>query len=125
LTCMHKPVMVLAPVDMLILSVENNGNPDSDIRGGRYIWALDPLRDRIIYFAHLNEIRAASGTFFRAARGRGDKVSRRSQPKPCVILSHRIDKGRDLSTFAINPNICWFKTNAGVIYLQTGLAARG
>jgi peptidoglycan LD-endopeptidase LytH len=59
----HKPVMVIAPADLLILSVEREWEPDSEIRGGRYIWALDPLEDRIFYFAHLNEIRTTAGAF--------------------------------------------------------------
>lgn len=62
----RKPAAVLAPVDLLVLSVEKDWNPDSDIRGGRYIWALDPLRDLIFYFAHLNEVQANGGAFCRA-----------------------------------------------------------
>ena len=61
----HRPVMILAPVDLLILSIEANWNTDSETRGGRYIWALDPLHDRIFYFAHLNEIRTNAGAFCR------------------------------------------------------------
>jgi len=60
------PVAILAPVDLLILSVEKDWQPNSGIRGGRYIWALDPLQDRIFYFAHLNEVRTSGGAFCRA-----------------------------------------------------------
>jgi peptidoglycan LD-endopeptidase LytH len=59
----QKPVKVLAPVDLLILSVERNWESDSEQRGGRYIWALDPLHDRIFYFAHLSETLAKAGDF--------------------------------------------------------------
>jgi peptidoglycan LD-endopeptidase LytH len=59
----HKPVQVLAPVDLLILSVERKWESNSKLRGGRYCWALDPLHDRIFYFAHLNEILAEAGAF--------------------------------------------------------------
>ncbi len=62
----HKPVNVLAPVDLMILSAESDWKPDSGIRGGRYIWAMNPLRDRIFYFAHLNEVRVAAGAFCQA-----------------------------------------------------------
>jgi peptidoglycan LD-endopeptidase LytH len=58
-----KPAKVIAPVDLLILSVERKWESNSDLRGGRYIWALDPLHDRIFYFAHLNEILADAGAF--------------------------------------------------------------
>jgi peptidoglycan LD-endopeptidase LytH len=62
----HKPALILAPVDLLILSVERNWEPDSEIRGGRYVWALDPLQDHIFYFAHLNEIHTSAGAFCKA-----------------------------------------------------------
>jgi peptidoglycan LD-endopeptidase LytH len=60
-----KPAMVVAPVDLLIMSAEREWEPGSNIRGGRYIWALDPLQDRIFYFAHLNEIMVNAGAFCR------------------------------------------------------------
>jgi peptidoglycan LD-endopeptidase LytH len=59
----RKSAMVLAPVDLLILSVERKWESNSDLRGGRYIWALDPLHDRIFYFAHLNKILTDAGSF--------------------------------------------------------------
>ncbi len=62
----HLPVPIVAPSDLLILSAETEWAPGSDIRGGRYIWALDPVRDQIIYFAHLNDVRVQAGVFCRA-----------------------------------------------------------
>lgn len=61
-----KPVMVLAPVDLLILSVACDWESGSEIRGGRYVWALDPLQDQIYYFAHLNEVNARAGVYSKA-----------------------------------------------------------
>jgi hypothetical protein len=58
-----KPVLVLAPVDLLILSAVSDWQPASESRGGRYVWALDPLHDRIFYFAHLNEIYVKAGAY--------------------------------------------------------------
>jgi peptidoglycan LD-endopeptidase LytH len=63
--------MIVAPVDLLILSAENDWAPGSSIRGGRYVWALDPLQDRIFYFAHLNEIRTNPGVFCAAGSAIG------------------------------------------------------
>jgi peptidoglycan LD-endopeptidase LytH len=62
----RKQVAVLAPVDLLILNVYRDWKPGSEIRGGRYVWALDPLHDQIFYFAHLNEIHTQSGAFVKA-----------------------------------------------------------
>jgi peptidoglycan LD-endopeptidase LytH len=61
-----KPVAIVAPVDLLILSIEETWNPDSQIRGGRYVWALDPIQDQIYYFTHMNTIAAPAGDFLKA-----------------------------------------------------------
>jgi peptidoglycan LD-endopeptidase LytH len=61
-----KPVAIVAPVDLLILSIEETWNPDSQIRGGRYVWALDPIQDQLFYFAHMNTIDAHAGAFLKA-----------------------------------------------------------
>ena len=67
-----KPVSVLAPVDLLILSAESDWKPNSEIRGGRCVWALDPLHDQIFYFAHLNEIHVRPGAFCKAGSAIGN-----------------------------------------------------
>ncbi|NLD38114.1 MAG: M23 family metallopeptidase [Desulfatiglans sp.] len=61
-----KPVSVIAPVDILILSVETAWEQGSEIRGGCYIWALDPVHDQIIYFAHLNDVLVRPGSIIKA-----------------------------------------------------------
>lgn len=61
-----KPVAIVAPVDLLILSTEDIWAPGSQIRGGRYVWALDPSRDQMFYFAHMNTIAAHAGDFLAA-----------------------------------------------------------
>jgi hypothetical protein len=61
-----KPVAIIAPVDILILSVEAAWDQGSEIRGGRYIWALDPLHDQVLYFAHLNDVLVKPGSFIKA-----------------------------------------------------------
>jgi peptidoglycan LD-endopeptidase LytH len=67
----HKAVTVISPVDLLVLGIERNWESNSELRGGRYIWALDPLHDRIFYFAHLNEILAQAGAFYPAGSAIG------------------------------------------------------
>jgi len=67
----RQPVPVVAPVDLLILSAENGWKPGSEIRGGNYVWALDPLQDRIFYFAHLNDIYVRAGDFCTAGSAIG------------------------------------------------------
>jgi hypothetical protein len=61
-----RPVPVLAPLDLFILSAVSDWTPESGIRGGRYVWALDPLQDRIFYFAHLDEVGVPPGIYVKA-----------------------------------------------------------
>jgi peptidoglycan LD-endopeptidase LytH len=61
-----KPVSIFAPVDLLILSANTDWDPGSKIRGGCYVWALDPMKDQIFYFAHLKEIQIQPGAFVKA-----------------------------------------------------------
>lgn len=67
----RQSVPVAAPVDLLILSAENRWKPESEIRGGNYVWALDPLQNRIFYFAHLNDVHVRIGDFCKAGSGMG------------------------------------------------------
>lgn len=67
----RQPVAVVAPVDLLILSAENGWKPESEIRGGNYVWALDPLQDRVFYFAHMNKTLVRAGDFCKAGSGIG------------------------------------------------------
>jgi len=62
----HKAVNVLAPVDVLVLSTHEEWHKGSLIRGGNYVWALDPIHDRIFYFAHLLKVEAQAGSVYRA-----------------------------------------------------------
>jgi hypothetical protein len=62
----QKPVQVLAPVDLLILGTETGWKAGSEIRGGNYVWALDPGTNLIFYFAHLDVIHVHAGSFCRA-----------------------------------------------------------
>lgn len=58
-----KPVNIVAPVDLMILSVFKDWVKGSGIRGGNYVWALDPIEDQIFYFAHLDSIFVKGGDF--------------------------------------------------------------
>jgi peptidoglycan LD-endopeptidase LytH len=67
----RKPVTVLAPVDLLILSVVDHWEPGSEFRGGCHVWALDPLQDQLLYFAHLKDIQIQAGAFAKAGSAIG------------------------------------------------------
>jgi peptidoglycan LD-endopeptidase LytH len=54
-------VGVIAPCDMLIVSTNVNWHEGSELRGGRYIWALAPQTGMLLYFAHLDSISVSAG----------------------------------------------------------------
>lgn len=54
-------VPVVAPTRLVVLSTEKEWSPGSKLRGGRYLWALAPGSDRLLYFAHLDSLIANPG----------------------------------------------------------------
>ncbi|MCK4766062.1 MAG: hypothetical protein KAW12_27940, partial [Candidatus Aminicenantes bacterium] len=61
-----KPVNLLAPVDLLVLVTYTGWKKDSHLRGGNYVWALDPRTDLLYYFAHLDKMFVRGGDFCKA-----------------------------------------------------------
>ena len=62
----RKPVSILSPVNLLVISTFISWQEGSNIRGGNYVWALDPQEDIIYYFAHLNTVLVSKGDFCKA-----------------------------------------------------------
>lgn len=56
-----KRVAVLAPTDLIVLSKQDDWEPGSALRGGKYLWALAPRSDLLLYFAHLDSVIANPG----------------------------------------------------------------
>jgi len=100
----RKPVSVLAPVDLLILSVSTRWNKGSDIRGGKYVWALDALAQRLFYFAHLDSVSSAPDTFIKAGTiigtvGRtGKNAALQRSPTHLHLMVLELD-GSDLKSY--------------------------
>jgi peptidoglycan LD-endopeptidase LytH len=61
---------VVAPIDLVVISINPQWKKGSGLRGGRYVWALSPSEDLLFYFAHLDSVSAAGGAFCRA----GEKI---------------------------------------------------
>lgn len=59
-----KPVDNVAPVNLIILSVNKSWEKNSELRGGNYIWAFNPELEMLFYFSPLGEIKVASGEFY-------------------------------------------------------------
>jgi hypothetical protein len=56
-----KAVTVVAPVNLLILSAYRDWRQGSALRGGNYVWGLDPILDQLYYFAHLDSVLVSGG----------------------------------------------------------------
>lgn len=56
-----RPVAVIAPLDLLVLSTYTQWRPGSELRGGNYVWAWYPPADLLFYFAHLAAVSVVPG----------------------------------------------------------------
>lgn len=63
-----KPVSVLAPIDLIVLSKQDSWEPGSPQRGGKYLWTLNPQSNLLLYFAHLDSIIANPGDTLRSGQ---------------------------------------------------------
>ncbi|MCX5782659.1 MAG: M23 family metallopeptidase [Elusimicrobia bacterium] len=63
---------VAAVTDMLVLSLNNDWKPGSNLRGGNYIWLINPKEKKLFYYAHLNEIFVKEGEFIKGGQVLGN-----------------------------------------------------
>jgi peptidoglycan LD-endopeptidase LytH len=61
-----EPVNVLSVCNGIVIACEPDWQTESDLRGGKYIYILDPSRDGIYYYAHNNEIFVKPGDLVKA-----------------------------------------------------------
>ncbi len=63
-----KRVNVLAPTSLIVLSRQDSWKPGSQLRGGKYLWALAPQYQLLLYFAHLDSVISSPGDTLRASQ---------------------------------------------------------
>lgn len=56
-----RPVEVLAFAAGVVVSVNREWEPGSDVRGGKYVWVFDPAEDAFYVYAHLAEVLVSRG----------------------------------------------------------------
>lgn len=56
-----KSVDIIAPIDLLILSINTCWEKTSVIRGGNYIYGYNPQANLLLYFAHLDSVKVIGG----------------------------------------------------------------
>jgi murein DD-endopeptidase MepM/ murein hydrolase activator NlpD len=66
-----RPVRVTAVSPGVVVSVHENWEPPSMIRGGNYVWIYDPVRSRYYYYAHLDRISVKVGQVVSRGEGLG------------------------------------------------------
>lgn len=67
----NKSVKVLAMTDMIILSTNTGWKKGSKLRGGNYIWLINPKEKKLFYYAHLKDISVKPGDFAKKGKALG------------------------------------------------------
>lgn len=56
-----RPVRVLSMTGGVVVALEDQWQPGSRLRGGRYLWVYDPSNDLLVYYAHNNSLTVGLG----------------------------------------------------------------
>ncbi len=56
-----QPADVLAMRPGVVIGVETNWRPESDYRGGNFVWIYDPCMDGLFYYAHNSQVQVQVG----------------------------------------------------------------
>ncbi len=66
-----KPVEVVAFLSGVVVGLNRNWKPGSNIRGGNYVWVFNPSRQLYCYYAHLQEVLVEVGQWVEAGQSLG------------------------------------------------------
>ncbi|TAH12896.1 MAG: M23 family metallopeptidase [Runella slithyformis] len=64
----EQPVDVLAMRAGVVVAIENNWQPESEYRGGNFVWIYDPVRDGLFYYAHNSCVVVQTGEIVQAGQ---------------------------------------------------------
>jgi len=94
------PVMVRSLTGGIVVALEREWQPDSRLRGGRYLWVYDPANDLLVYYAHNGELAVGLGEVVKpgdqlATVGRsGYNAAKRRSPTHLHLTVVRVRDGR-------------------------------
>ena len=97
-----RPVKVLSMTGGVIVALEQEWQPGSRLRGGKYLWVYDPANDLLVYYAHNSELSVGLGDIVRpgdvlAVVGRsGYNAAKRRSPTHLHLTVLRVQDGRVL-----------------------------
>lgn len=66
-----EPVSVLSMTNGVVVACEPDWDPNSNLRGGKYIYIYDPATEGLFYYAHNSRIKVKPGDIVKA----GDKIA--------------------------------------------------
>lgn len=69
---MCNPVDLLSFSKGIVLAVEKDWQPDSELRGGNFIWVYDPCLNGLFYYAHNNRVVVEPGQWVQAGQKLGE-----------------------------------------------------
>lgn len=91
-------VKALAMTDMFVLSVRGGWKMGNILRGGNYVWLINPKENKLFYYAHLKDIYVKPGDFVKQGRavgtvGRtGYLAAKKSSPTHIHLMVLEIEK---------------------------------
>jgi hypothetical protein len=93
-----RPVEIVAPVDLIVLSRETEWQADSPLRGGKYVWTYAVSGGELVYFSHLDSVIASPGDSVPAGKvlgwvGRtGKNAAAKRSPTHLHLMALRVGK---------------------------------
>jgi murein DD-endopeptidase MepM/ murein hydrolase activator NlpD len=60
-----RPVKVISMTGGIVVALEEEWEPGSMLKGGRYIWVYDPAHDLLVYYAHNTDLSVKLGEIVR------------------------------------------------------------
>lgn len=63
-----QPVDVLAMRSGIVLATETNWQPESEYRGGNFVWIYDPQLNGLFYYAHHSKVVVKAGEYVQAGQ---------------------------------------------------------
>ncbi len=66
-----QPVPVLSVTGGIVVALETAWEPESKLRGGKYLWIYDPATETLVYYAHNSELAVGLGSIVKP----GDRIA--------------------------------------------------
>lgn len=95
-----RPVSVRSLTGGVVVALENEWEPGSRLKGGKYVWVFDPANDLLVYYAHNADLNVTLGEIVRpgdmlSVVGRsGFNAAKRRSPTHLHLTVLRVQGGK-------------------------------